>query len=71
MRRFVLERTEDETGISGTGVVCEGCCFSNGKVAISWHTARQIDSVTIYSTIDQVIEIHGHGGRTVVKWLDD
>jgi hypothetical protein len=70
-RRFVLERIHDATGISGTGIVCEGCQFSNGKVAVAWHTARGIASVTIYDTPEQVAEIHGHEGRTIIRWLDD
>src|SRR5688572_11800357 len=36
--RFVLERTEDETGISGTGKVASGCCFPDGSAVVHWNT---------------------------------
>lgn len=35
-RRFHLVRDDDETGISGTGVVAEGIEFSNGMCAACW-----------------------------------
>jgi len=35
MRTFFLERIEDETGISGTGIVAEGVEFSDGQIAMN------------------------------------
>jgi len=68
MRRFKLVRAEDMSGISGIGEVAEGVEFENGQVALHWLT--QYDSVGIYSNIHNVEKVHGHEGRTVVKWLD-
>lgn len=68
MRRFHLRRIEDETGISGTGVVVEGIQFSDGTVAMRWLTSTT--STGIYSSMRDVLYIHGHEGRTVVEWLD-
>jgi hypothetical protein len=68
MRRFVLNRREDETGISGTGTVAAGVRFPDGKVALRWLTATA--STAVYDSVDDVTEIHGHGGKTVIEWLD-
>lgn len=67
-RRFVLKRNEDETGISGQGVVAEGIEFSTGWCALSWMTAAH--SVGVYGNIKELQRIHGHNGRTVVEWMD-
>jgi hypothetical protein len=55
-------RHEDETGVSGTGVVAEWIEYSDGEVAVHWlsHTP----STNLYRNIKQVEAIHGHGGRT-------
>lgn len=70
IRHFVLQRDEDETGISGTGVVADGVVFnSNGKVALSWNTEHT--SVAVYDDIETVEAIHGHDGKTRVIFDDD
>lgn len=68
MRRFYLQRLEDETGISGTGKVVEGVMFSDGSVALRW--LSNLTSWAIYRSMAEVEAIHGHGGKTVVDWLD-
>lgn len=67
-RRFHLARHEDETGTSGTGVVVEGIEFSDGTIALRWLT--DTTSTAVYASIDDVVTIHGHGGKTTVTWLD-
>ena len=69
LRRFLLERTEDETGVSGTGIVAEGVQFACGWCALSWLTVYQ--SVGIYPNIHELIRIHGHDGRTIVRFCVD
>jgi hypothetical protein len=68
MRRFRLIRTEDVSGVSGTGVVAEGVSFSSGKVALSW--CSSVPTVTVYDAIGDLERIHGHEGRTRIEWLD-
>ncbi|MGP4093013.1 hypothetical protein [Nonomuraea sp. KM90] len=67
-RRFHLFRLEDETGVSGTGVIVEGVEFSDGSVALRWLSERT--STAIYGSIGDVEAIHGHGGKTRVQWID-
>ena len=64
MKIFYLKRTEDESGVSGTGRVAQGFVFDNGKVAVSWLSEHP--SVTVYDSIGEVHAIHGHGGKTEV-----
>lgn len=66
MKTFKLVRLIDETGISGTGEVAEGAEFANGKCAMQWLT--QVNSIAIYNSIQELELIHGHGGKTLVKW---
>ncbi|MFF3358364.1 hypothetical protein ACFYWN_38440 [Streptomyces sp. NPDC002917] len=66
--RFHLVRTEDVTGVSGTGIVAGGVIFPDGTVAMRWNTGTS--STAIYDSIDDVTEIHGHNGATVVSLID-
>lgn len=68
MRRFVLQRREDVSGVSGVGTVAEGTQFHDGQVVISWF--GQHHSVEVWPSIESADAIHGHNGRTVVEWLD-
>lgn len=68
MRRFVLEREVDVSGVSGTGTVAEGVQFTDGTCVIRWHGDRR--STVVWSDIEDVIFIHGHNGATTIKWVD-
>lgn len=69
MRRFFVQRNVDDSGISGTGKVAEGCLFDTNWVGLVWLG----DHVTLsfYPSIDEFIAIHGHGGSTSIIWIDD
>ena len=69
MKCFYLRRTEDESGISGTGRVAQGFIADNGKVALFWLSEHP--SVTIYDNIGEVKAIHGHSGKTEVRMEPD
>lgn len=68
IRRFVLDRAEDITGSSGTGIVAEGVRFTDGTVAMRWLT--ETTSTALYHDMDDVLTVHGHQGSTTVAWLD-
>lgn len=67
-RRFYLYRTEDWSGVSGVGVVATGVQFSDGNCALRWNS--EFKSTAVYDDIETVENIHGHGGRTKVMFLD-
>jgi prepilin-type processing-associated H-X9-DG protein len=68
MKRFHLVRHEDETGISGTGIIAEGVQFDRGDFVISWLT--QHSSLGIYRSEEEMMAIHGHGGKTTIAYFD-
>lgn len=69
MKVFHLVRTEDLSGISGTGVVAEGVEYECGKCVICWRGDHS--SVNVYESLEEMLAIHGHEGRTTVKVLSD
>jgi len=69
MRRFVLRRITDASGISGEGVVAEGVRFSNGQAVIHW--ISQLEAIGVYHSADVVVDTHGHSGDTVLEWIDE
>jgi hypothetical protein len=66
-RIFQLHRDEDESGVSGTGVVAEGVEFTSGMIALSW--LGTYHAVNVYANIKTVEDLHGHGGKTRTVWL--
>jgi predicted RNase H-like HicB family nuclease len=62
MMKFSFNRIEDASGVSGVGLVAEGALFSNGKCSLCWLT--DTSSIAIYESLDHVMQIHGHGGKT-------
>lgn len=67
MRLFYLNRIEDESQVSGTGRVAQGVVFDDGTCAMRWLTRTR--STALYSSIEDLISIHGHGGKTQIEWL--
>lgn len=64
IKEFYLNRVEDETGISGTGVVARGVILPSGAVVLEWQTFHS--SICLYKNIGDVEQIHGHNGKTIV-----
>lgn len=68
MRRFVLVRDVDVSGVSGEGPVVWGILFPDGYVAYRWNTSTA--TTCLAASIEDVEKIHGHGGATRLVWLD-
>lgn len=69
MRRFNLVRHEDESGVSGVGNVAQGVEFDDGIAVMRWLTTTS--STAVYASVVDLENIHGHGGKTVVEYIDD
>jgi hypothetical protein len=69
MRRFLIYRDEDESGVSGTGLVAEGVELTDGTVVMVWLTATS--SMTIHKSVKNLDTIHGHGGKTRIEFIDN
>ena len=65
-RLFELIRTEDPTGVSGTGVIAEGVEWEDGTATLRW--MGRIKSTVHFDRLADVIAIHGHGGSTRVRF---
>lgn len=70
MRRFQLVRHEDISGVSGTGMVAEGVQFTNGAVAVCWHSNGIYPTLVMHQSVESVEAIHCHGGTTEIRYLD-
>ncbi|CBG73091.1 putative phage protein [Streptomyces scabiei 87.22] len=68
-RPFVLQRDHDVSGVSGVGIVADGCCWPDGTVAIRWRGDKP--STVFWDRLDDAIAVHGHGGSTRVVWAGD
>lgn len=67
-RRFLFERHQDETGISGEGIALEGVVFPHGGVVLMW--LGEVRSLVEWPSLELALAMHGHEGRTGLKWLD-
>lgn len=67
-RLFELVRFRDLSGVSGTGVVAEGCVFTDGSVALRWRGNNP--ATAVWPDLDSVLAVHGHQGATEVRWLE-
>jgi hypothetical protein len=79
-RRFKLVRHEDNTGVSGEGVVVHGVEFGDGAVVMQWHNEDNDRLADIPNGlaikpapngIEAVREVHGHDGKTELVWMDE
>lgn len=68
MSEAILYRTEDPSGVSGTGAVAEIFEASDGAVAIRW--TGEHPSWGLWPDMRDLEAIHGHGGKSLVQYLD-
>lgn len=68
MRRFQLDRAVDVSGVSGVGIVADGVAFPDGSCVVRWRGPRP--STVVWADIGNVIDVHGHGGATKIRWID-
>lgn len=68
-RPFILRRYEDVSGRSGTGTPAVGVEFPDKTCAMGWLT--DVNSVSVYDALNEVQDIHGHGGKTRVFYADE
>lgn len=68
MRTFELQRDEDVTGYSGTGVVADGVVFEDGATVLHWRGERR--STVVWDSVDDAIAVHGHDGKTRLVYHD-
>lgn len=67
LKTFRLVRTEDVSGVSGTGTVAMGVVFPDGHAAMRWTVGDHRSTVT-WDSVESIEAVHGHGGRTTIQW---
>jgi hypothetical protein len=69
MKSGLLRRYKDVSNVSGTGDIAELAIASDGRVAVFWPEPNP--SVAFWPSIEAVIKVHGHEGKTVVIILEN
>lgn len=69
---FYLNRSDDESGVSGTGPVAVGVQLPSGRCVLEWLTkVTPTGSLGVYDTVADVEAVHGHKGKTKVVFFGE
>ena len=55
---FTVKRTNDETGISGPGIVIEGTIYATGQAVVHWLYPTPRGSFAIFDTFEDFLRVH-------------
>lgn len=62
MKRFVLFRKVDESGISGPGEVLDGVVFDDGSTVVKWRISRSfghgVSNIAIFDRFEDFLTVH-------------
>jgi hypothetical protein len=70
MKTYYLCRREDVSHTSGTGHVAQVAEFDDGAVVVRWLASKNatgVASTTIFNSLEDLLKVHGHEGRTVAE----
>lgn len=68
LKQFYLNRKEDVSGVSGTGIIAQGVIFPSGKVVMEWATSY--GSIAIYENINEIQVLHANKGKTELIYIN-
>lgn len=64
---FVMVRTVDHNGQSGTGIVADGVVFPDGRVSIRWRPgAKGVSQTENWDSLEHAMRIHGYDNDTTI-----
>ena len=55
---FTVFRQKDETGVSGEGIVMEGCHLATGQCIIHWLYPPPRGGIAVFDSMDDFIKVH-------------
>ena len=58
IQSFTVFRTDDETGVSGEGIVIEGVRLATGQCIIHWLYPPPRGGIAIFESMDDFIKVH-------------
>ena len=70
---FTVCRQQDETGVSGIGVVIEGVQYATGQVVLHWLTPFPKGSISIFESLTEFKKVHINphpDNKTIITWSD-
>lgn len=73
MRMYYLRRHEDVSGNSGCGRVAQVAEFDDGAAVLHWNSganASGVASTEVFSSVADLLRIHGHDGRSVLEPIE-
>jgi hypothetical protein len=73
VRVFTVYRVNDETGVSGTGIVIEGSVFATGQCVVHWLYPKPRGSVAVFDSMDDFVKVHigPHPKNKTIITFDD
>jgi len=63
----LLVRSEDVSGVSGTGDVALVERLRSGALLVRWVAGG---GITVWASTIALLNVHGHDGRTIIEWSD-
>ena len=73
IRAFTVYRDDDQTGVSGTGVVIEGVKLATGQAVIHWLYPPPRGGIAIFDSMDDFIKVHivpHPANKTIITYED-
>lgn len=71
---FTVIRQRDESGVSGTGRVCDGVVWPSGKCTLVWRSSAPgaRPSIVQFDSYGDFLSVHVRShptNQTIIKWL--
>ena len=73
IRTFTVCRINDESGVSGTGIVIEGITLATGQCVVHWLYPTPRGSIAIFDSISDFATVHikpPPGNETIITYED-
>lgn len=73
IRTFTVARQDDESGISGVGVIIEGVEYATGQVVIHWLFPPPRGGIAIFDSLEDFLKVHVHphpDNKTIITFED-
>ena len=70
---FAVYRTQDETGVSGEGVVIEGVVMATGQCVVHWLYPPPRGGIAIFDSMSDFVKVHIEphpANQTIITYQD-
>ena len=73
IRAFTVYRREDESGVSGDGIVIEGVELATGQCIVHWLFPPPRGGIAVFDSMDDFIKVHiapHPSNKTIITFQD-